>query len=98
MDGSSMSLLLIKIAYDKKPLMWEPCNNCGWCCLTEVCPVGVGITGSKDTPCPLLEARDGKHFCTVVENSNGALADVIGIGTGCDAATQREQLERIANE
>lgn len=84
----------IEIAEKAKPAMGEPCNNCGWCCLTEVCRIGRMILGSGVIPCALLIERDGKYFCSVADND--ARKRFIGIGTGCDAITVGEQLEKLA--
>lgn len=89
MEGLRLKILE---AQENKPAQWEPCNHCGWCCLTEVCPTGRMILKSETIPCPLLEEIGGKYYCTVATKG---MADVIGIGTGCDAATQQEQLEKL---
>ena len=89
--------LKVATASEAKPPMWEPCNNCGWCCLTEVCIIGQELTnvGAKDIPCTLLVERDGGHYCSVADAVGDEIHKTMGIGTGCDAATQTEQLEKF---
>lgn len=84
----------IKIAQDLKPKFSEPCNNCGWCCLTEVCEVGKMISGSEQIPCSLLTSVGNKHTCSLVERLGGY---VIGAGVGCCAKTQDEVIKELTN-
>jgi len=86
-------LSVINIATENKPPVGEPCNFCGWCCLTEVCVVGQGVSGSAILPCSLLREEDGKHLCGLSDS----LSDVLGLGTGCCAETQNEVIARITN-
>ena len=83
----------IMAAIEIKPKMGEPCNNCGWCCLTEVCVVGQEITGNSTAPCSLLIEEDGKHICKLA--AAGMALDDLAIGTGCDAMTQQEIIDKI---
>ena len=84
---------LIAVAESEKPKMGEPCNHCGWCCLTEVCDMGRELTGSSMIPCSLLVERDGGHYCSVANTE--AAKDSMGFGTGCCAETQTEVLARM---
>lgn len=47
----------------EKPLMGQPCNGCGYCCLSEVCPLGVRVGVSPQAPCSALVAMDGQYLC-----------------------------------
>ncbi|MDH5185228.1 MAG: hypothetical protein OEX12_15200 [Gammaproteobacteria bacterium] len=85
MTESELFIKVVK-ATKVKPKFGDPCNSCGWCCLTEVCSVGVGITGSTKLPCKLLDTET--HLCTVAAHLKKELA----IGVGCDAMTQKELL------
>ncbi len=83
---------LIGIATSIKPKFGEACNNCGWCCMTGVCPVGQDLSGSDELPCKFLEGSgDNKYHC-VLAGDNKLADSVLGIGTGCDAKTQTEQI------
>lgn len=84
---------LVAIATENKPKFGEPCNHCGWCCLTGPCPVGQELTGKKYGKCALLYQEGDKHYCTLA--SQPELFEVIGMGTGCDAKTQREVLTEL---
>jgi hypothetical protein len=88
--------ILVKTAYDDKPKRGEPCNNCGWCCLTEVCPVGAELTGNTKPPCTLIESKDGKHYCKLGQLDG--FKEVLGLGTECCAATQQEIIEELQSE
>ena len=73
-----------------KPAFGEPCNNCGWCCLTEVCPVGQTLVGTE-VPCKLLRSEGKRHFCSLVTSPfTDYLGEAIAIDTGCDAKTTME--------
>jgi len=89
-------VVTILSAYNDKPKYGESCNNCGWCCLTEVCPVGAELTGSTTAPCTLIESRDGKHYCKLAKVE--AFKEVLGLDTSCCAKTQKELTEDFKGE
>lgn len=76
-----------------KPPMGQPCNQCGWCCLTQVCPVGEELTKSSKAPCQLLIQEGDRHYCKLA--SHPILANILDIGGGCDARTVEEQLKEL---
>ena len=87
---------LIKVtlkAQKTKPIFGSPCNNCGWCCLTEVCPVGINLSGSSDLPCKFMETQGDKHFCKIANSDE--TKSILSIGSGCDAKTQAEIIESL---
>ena len=92
---------LIAIAAEEKPKMGAPCNLCGWCCLTEVCAIGVKLVGDV-IPCKLLQQQpDGTHHCGLLKlqlsgKSENSMLKGLAINSGCDAATQEEILEKLA--
>lgn len=88
MDYSKYIKVVYKAVEDKSKF-GDPCNNCGWCCLTEVCVVGAELSGSKQVPCQYL---DSEHKCSLVVK-NPAMAEVIGTGIGCCAMTQQEAMD-----
>ena len=59
-----------------KPKIGEPCNNCGICCMSQVCGNGSFVMGlvdelgkRADGRCPaLIEADKGKYMCDIVRN------------------------------
>ncbi|MEE8598651.1 MAG: hypothetical protein V3S69_03945, partial [Dehalococcoidales bacterium] len=57
---------LIARAEELKPAPTEKCNNCGWCCLSEVCPVGVEHGGTTIIPCKFIATCRDKHYCSLV--------------------------------
>ena len=75
---------LLNISVENKPAYGDDCNNCGYCCLSEVCVVGQELTGKTIGPCSLLVQEGDKHFCSLVINS-AEMKSVIGIGDGCCA-------------
>lgn len=83
---------IVNVAMKEKPEFGKPCNSCGWCCLTEVCSVGVELSGSTEVPCNYLKNEEGRHVCELA----GVLKNELSIGTGCDAKTQAEQLAELA--
>lgn len=89
---SGLESILVQ-AVNTKPAFGEPCNHCGYCCLTEVCAIGRELTGSDVAPCKLLESRDGKHYCKLAETD--VARQELGIGSGCDAKTQQEVINEL---
>lgn len=85
----------IEVARAMKPAEREPCNNCGWCCLTEVCPTGIEFGKSAQIPCKFLEAKGNKHYCGLAKLNIDVMNEHLSIGTGCDARTQQEQIESL---
>ena len=81
---------LINTATELKPKFGEPCNNCGWCCLTEVCPTGIEFGHSAKIPCKFLEQENNKHYCGLAKHNVPIINEALSIGTGCDAKTQTE--------
>lgn len=86
-------LKIITVSIENKPKKGQPCNSCGYWCLTEVCPVGVELTGSDIAPCKLLITEGDKHTCILAQHET--TRKVLGIGTGCCAETQQEVITRI---
>ena len=87
---------LISITFEaqkNKPSFSNPCNNCGWCCLTEVCSIGVELSGSKELPCKFMKSKKDSHFCGLALVNE--LSDELAIGQGCDAKTQAELIKEI---
>lgn len=82
---------LIGVATELKPEFGDPCNNCGWCCLTEVCQMGEYYGATQVLPCSFLVSKGDVHQCGLILDGT-MRKEVIGIGTGCDAKTQTEQL------
>ena len=85
---------IMTVAIESKPKFGDACNQCGYCCLTEVCVVGQELGGGTIAPCKLLTEKDGKHLCSVAD----ILKDELGIGSGCCAETQAEAIARVSNE
>lgn len=86
---------IIEVARALKPAEREPCNNCGWCCLTEVCPTGIEFGRSHSIPCKFLEQEGDRHYCGLAKLNIPVMNEYLSIGTGCDARTQQEQLASL---
>ena len=86
---------VMTLAHETKPKMGEPCNHCGYCCLTEVCVVGQEITGKTIAPCDLLVSEGDKHHCKLVLNDVPDIKETLGIDTSCCAETQAETINRL---
>lgn len=84
---------LVIVAHDNKPKFGDTCNNCGWCCLTEVCAIGEELQGNKELPCNYLITDNDKHTCKLA--SVPQLKKQLSIGNGCDAKTQAEIIEEL---
>lgn len=70
------------------------CNQCGFCCMMQTCPVGVKVLGvPKYAPCPALKWNGNQSSCGLVDAAIGTDQEkeaklVIGIGTGCDISAK----------
>tara|TARA_Y100000031_G_scaffold110668_1_gene121894 strand:+ start:1140 stop:1421 length:282 start_codon:yes stop_codon:yes gene_type:complete len=90
-----MSLIeRIKIAEANKPKMGQPCNHCGWCCMTEVCPVGKACGAGETIPCKFLTNDHKCHLASI----SADVREALDVGGGCDARTVNEQLEELFGE
>jgi hypothetical protein len=88
--------LIIKLikAVEIKPKFGENCNHCGYCCLTEPCPIGQDLTRKTIGPCELLIQEEDQYFCKLIRN--GIDVD-IGQDKGCCAETQDETINRLTS-
>ena len=86
-------LIMLTKSTEDKPAFGSPCNHCGYCCLTEVCPIGQELTGVKIGPCKLIVTNGGKHYCKLV--LSGVLLDEVGVDKGCCAKTQIEAISDV---
>ncbi|WP_274644713.1 hypothetical protein [Pseudomonas serbica] len=49
----------------EKPVMGDPCNGCGVCCIAKVCEIGVEL--GDDVNCKaLMQSTDGSFECGMV--------------------------------
>lgn len=90
-----------------KPKYGSPCNSCGQCCQTSVCPLGQHVLGPVDAPCPALRPQGEGFNCGLVisprlydpvrtarygaRRMREAAAFLIGSGHGCDWAKTVEE-------
>jgi len=44
-----------------KPVLGEPCNGCGVCCLSEPCPLGMLLSRRRSGVCMALHWNDAVH-------------------------------------
>jgi uncharacterized cysteine cluster protein YcgN (CxxCxxCC family) len=93
-NGRAKMSLAVKIIESelKKPAFGSKCNHCGWCCLTEVCAVGKENGAGEMIPCKFLYLSGGDHLCGLAKTNDAK--KIIGIGTGCDAMTQKELIKQ----
>lgn len=81
-----------------KPAYGSPCNGCGVCCRSSLCPLALHIFGGEESrSCPALESDGPKSVCGLVasplkyvsgqpeEKLREAALLLIGSGHGCDA-------------
>jgi hypothetical protein len=90
-----------------KPAYGSPCNNCGQCCRSELCPLGHELFGTWEGPCPAHERTADGFGCGLVLNPqryrparalargrtalSQAAVRLIGAGAGCDALAEGER-------
>lgn len=59
---SAIASQRIPVVHLEKPAEGEPCNQCGLCCIEQVCDLGLLL--GNDTHCKALEAlEDGRYRC-----------------------------------
>ena len=87
----------IEAARKAKPKYNEPCNHCGWCCLTEVCQMGIFHGDTSMIPCQFLIVAGGIHLCRLVTDEIET-QKVMRSGTGCEAQTGEERYAQMAKE
>ena len=88
---------MIHRSMELKPKFEEPCNHCGWCCLTEVCPTGIEYGASEVIPCEYLAHCGDKHYCSLMIE-DPRVKEIMNVDGRCDAITQLEQLEKMSCE
>jgi len=77
-------------AQESRVVYPNPCARCGFCCLSEVCPIGKDFMGiGKAGPCPVLRFDGALAVCRLSELalSVGCPEDQVfaafGFGSGC---------------
>lgn len=81
-----------------KPLMGDPCNRCGLCCLAGPCGAARRILGQTEGPCTVLLADGlGGYVCGMglLSEKPGfkeAVAIATGAGIGCDMTSTVDDL------
>jgi hypothetical protein len=84
----------------EKPKFGAPCNHCGLCCQSQICPAGERAFPGREPPCPAL-TPDRLCFLVLVEAQAGLeplLRGALGIGTGCsmpDSDTTVDDVEEL---
>lgn len=73
-----------------KPRCGDPCNGCGLCCYSEVCPVGKMAFGDVEAPCLALvmskdmtRTRCGLVLIEIDNDMGTQVQEAIGVGCGC---------------
>ncbi len=100
--GSSLSGAYGSTLPDK-PKYTNPCNHCGLCCASQICPAGLIAMPAAIAPCPMLVMEENKTLCGLVLAEETLLAEpmlkkVLGIGCGCsmpDDDTTEEEMEQF---
>ena len=65
------------------PTYPNPCCRCGFCCLSETCPIGMDVYGiEKNIRCPALRFERNKATCLLVAPS------LVPVGDGCCIAAR----------
>jgi len=73
-----------KFTWESNDLVFdEPCCQCGFCCLSETCPVGQRVYKiNKFDKCPALRFyEDGSGSVCLLVSTLGK--EILGIGKGC---------------
>jgi hypothetical protein len=83
-------LKVVELPVLNKPDFGSPCNGCGYCCINEVCKVGLAVYGEHvQAPCPGLKVGKDRYVCEVLslvnDEQRAYLFFTMGIGAGCDS-------------
>ncbi len=86
-----------------KSLYTNPCNRCGLCCSSSLCPAAEMAFPDSMAPCPALAFVGDEAECglVVIERhftGDKMITKALGIGRGCsmaDASTTDEQIEKF---
>ena len=82
--------------YPQKAKTGEQCNQCGQCCITQICKIGKIADPEAQPPCPQLGySEEWRMFgCRLVTAEailpgEKLIAKALGIGQGCDSGPKR---------
>jgi len=81
-----------------KPVLGQPCNGCGVCCLHEPCPLGILLSGHRRGACAALrwDERRAQYRCGAVVQPREALRAALPAGLGWLAPVLLPVLRRLA--
>ena len=83
----------------EKAKQGEPCTQCGQCCASVVCGVGLAAQPEAEPPCPFLGYNQeyNKFGCMLIQIEQQTLPQEqwlftrsLGIGKGCDSTFETE--------
>jgi len=87
------TLIQIHPAAPAKPAFGAPCNGCGVCCLTQLCPLGMLRYRRARGPCPALRWENDRqrYACGMLAGARHRLTRwwvrrMIAAGQGCDCS------------
>ena len=62
----------------------NPCCQCGFCCLSETCPIGQAVYEvGKYELCPGLSFKGNKAICELIKSAPEPAKAFLGKGAGC---------------
>jgi hypothetical protein len=92
MTQTTYQVIMIHPDAPPKPEYGQPCNGCGVCCHSELCPVGIVRFWKIKGRCPALlwDHQASKYRCNLLHAEKQTLLRKwiyrsIGAGLGCDA-------------
>lgn len=67
-----------------KPVLGQPCNGCGVCCLHEPCPLGILLSGHRRGACAALrwDEHRAQYRCGAMVQPREALRVALPTGLG----------------
>lgn len=81
-----------------KPVLGQPCNGCGVCCLHEPCPLGMLLSGHRRGACTALRWEEtlARYRCGAMVQPQEVLRAALPAGLGWLAPLLLPALRRLA--
>lgn len=79
------------IEWPRKPMMGEPCNGCGVCCVATACGIALDHIpeAALGEACPALEWEGGRSWCGMVRHP-ARYSPMIALAVAAGATTEAE--------
>ena len=92
-------VIYIHVEAPAKPEEGAPCNGCGVCCLTQPCPLGILLSGTRKGACTAVRWRDdsSRYICGALGEPYAVVKRRLPKGLGWMAKPLAAVLPRLAH-